>query len=177
MKRQYLAPLFVALVACSGGSEQSRIPGYLTSDACNDFGDPDSCAAGGCAWAGIEACPDGTDCPEGVCYQPDPCTAHDDADSCAADAENGCQWAEVDLLCPPDADCAGGGFCSGGGGGTDECVCVCPLYCPEGEDCPPCDCTCPPPDDGGGGGTCTCACPDCPEGETCPPCDCTCEDT
>ena len=176
MKRHHLATLVLALVgaSCSNGSEATRLPGYLTSDTCNDFGDEQSCVDGGCSWAGLESCPSDTICPEGVCYQPDPCNHHSDEGSCAADAANSCLWAAVEL-CAPDTDCSAGGFCYGGGG-TDDCVCVCPLYCPDGEDCPPCDCSCPPPDDGGGGGTCTCACPDCAEGETCPPCDCTCED-
>lgn len=175
MKSHRLAPLFVLLAACTGGSEQARIPGYLTSDACNDNADETSCLAAGCAWAGLESCPDDTQCPEGVCYAPDPCSGHGDEAACTADTANNCQWAAAEL-CPPDVeDCGNGGFCYSGGT-TDECVCVCPLYCPEGEECPPCDCSCPPPDGGGGGGTCTCVCPDCPEGETCPPCDCTCDE-
>jgi len=174
MSRHQLAVLCLTFAAACGGSDAgTRIPGYLTSDGCYQYGDPGSCADAGCAWTDLGvACPADTACPSGVCYQPDPCHAHGDADSCTADTGNACQWADVDL-CPPDTDSCPGGFCYAASG--DDCTCVCPLYCPQGEDCPPCDCSCGGGGGGGGGGTCTCACPDCPDGDTCPPCDCTCD--
>lgn len=153
-----------------------NLAAYLTSDTCAAFSEAGACEAapeGACSWVAIEAdCPSGADCPTGACVVVDPCNAHASAATCLADQPNGCQWAAMDRLCPAGANCpeeGNGGFCYGV---TDDCVCACPLYCPEGETCPPCDCDCT----GGGGGTCTCACPDCAPGERCPPCDCSCTD-
>jgi hypothetical protein len=172
------ACFFVVLAACGGGdgpADSHGLPGYLASDACGGHTDAEACAGAGCEWLEIEACPAGADCARGgVCASPDPCRAHGDEASCVADADHGCAWAGVESLCPAGAACADG-FCYAAGDG--DCACVCPLYCPAGEDCPPCECDCAPSGGGGsGGGTCSCECPACSPGEECPPCSCDCSD-
>lgn len=180
MARVRFALLALALAACGDDGEGgSRLPAYLASDPCSVHGDAESCAAdttNGCSWAAADMdCPAGVTCPTGICSQPDPCREHSDDESCAADTANGCAWAEMEAYCPM-LGCGEGGFCYGSSGG-DDCVCACPAYCPEGEDCPPCACDCDTDGSGGdGGGTCTCACPECAPGEACPPCACDCTD-
>ncbi len=180
--------VFALLSACSlglfagcsdAGGGAPEVVAYLASDACHTHTDATACGldtANGCAWVALEACPEGSTCPEGACVAPDPCAAHGDPTACEADTANGCAWAAIDLLCPAGESCDGG-FCHAA---SDACVCACPLYCPAGTDCPECACDCTGGTGGGtidgGGGTCTCACPDCAPGETCPPCDCTCSD-
>jgi len=160
-------------VGCTDKGPKSKALSYVSSDTCRELGTAAECATdSSCAWAEI-ACAEGEVCPDGACLRIDPCSAFSSQDACEGDGIGECNWLESDALCPPGADCASGGFCVGGGG--DDCVCACPLACPEGEDCPPCECDC----DGGGsggGGTCTCACPACEPGTECPPCACDCDD-
>jgi hypothetical protein len=174
-----LALAAAALLGCSAPSTGSskKLIAYDPTDSCSQYTTADTCAAAGCNWYGIgAACPEGVDCPDGVCQSPDPCIAHTDRDSCAADTGNACAWTASDTLCPGSDPGCDGGYCHRADGGGDGCACVCPAYCLPGGDCPPCACDCPPDGGGsGGGGTCTCDCPACPPGETCPPCDCTCD--
>lgn len=182
MKRTLLglgiAAFALGTLACTtdGPSGTRNLPAYITSDTCAAYSEPGACdtaPSGTCAWAAVEAdCAPGADCPTGVCATLDPCSAHSDQVSCLADLSSGCSWAVADRLCPAGAICpeeGAGGFCYGP---VDDCICACPLYCPEGADCPPCACDC----SNTGGGTCTCACPACEPGAECPPCDCNCTD-
>jgi hypothetical protein len=160
---------------CTGDKPVGRVPAYLSTDDCSLHTEAVSCTAdtaNGCQWFGLgQPCPEGVDCPAGVCQAPDPCAAHGDLDSCSADTANSCTWAGIESLCPSGSACASG-FCYRQGG--DGCACACPLYCPPGADCPPCACDCPGGGGSAGGGTCTCACPECAPGQICPPCDCSC---
>jgi hypothetical protein len=169
MRRGLAFAVFSCLAAsCGTSGGTARLPAYLVSEECNGLEEA-ACTAAGCEWLALGAvCPEGVDCPAGVCVAPDPCRVHGDPESCLADAENGCAWAGIEALSVTGAP-DGEGVCYQAG---DDCVCACPVYCPEGEECPPCDCDCG--SSSGGGGTCTCACPDCPEGEVCPPCECDC---
>lgn len=185
----------VTLAACSSSHGPSATPvaAYVGTDVCSGHTDATSCAsdtANACQWAALGiTCPAGSTCPDGFCHTSGPCEQHGDETSCTADTANDCAWAGLaaDLAyCPngsTSCSTSSGGYCyaksaqTGGG-----CACACPLYCPQGSDCPPCECDCPPPPppaDGGtgigpGGGMCTCACPTCAPGETCPPCSCNC---
>lgn len=183
--RRTLIGLGSALIALSAASCTDvtnpsggrALPAYVTSDSCSGYAEQAGCDAapgGACAWMAVEAdCAPGANCPTGACAAVDPCGMHDNPSACQGDTANGCAWAAMDYLCPAGALCPeqGGGFCHQP---QDDCVCACPLYCPEGADCPPCACDCSGGGSTGGGGTCTCACPDCPPGEACPPCECTC---
>jgi hypothetical protein len=174
MRPTAILSLFACLGGCSDDQRTSpqRIASYESTDPCSSHADESSCSTdtgNGCSWINLGlACPADTECPSGVCQQLDACRTHDDAASCTADP--GCDWAAVEL-CPADGETCPEGFCYTK---ADGCACVCPLYCPAGADCPPCECDCPP-DGGGGGDDCTCACPSCLEGESCPPCDCSCD--
>jgi len=170
-----------------GGCGDDRTPAsvspplaaYEAGDPCHAHADATSCDADpACGWLEVGACPAGTDCPAGFCSSRDACAGHADRSTCEADAS--CAWADLELAsaCPaPDCATRGGVCYSRSDPGGDDCLCACPLYCPMGSDCPPCECSCPPPGGGGGGGgTCTCACAACAPGETCPDCGpCTCE--
>jgi hypothetical protein len=115
---------------------------------------------------------------------PDPCSAHHDQPSCAADTADQCHWYAVP--CSPNAPNCPSGVCermSPVGGG---CACSC-AACTPGQQCPPCTCGCdpnggcvPPPLPPSGGSM---ACPligcaqQCPNGYTkdargCPTCTC-----
>ena len=147
MKRAIFLLSLVTVTACSE-NKGSHVAAYLTSDACHAHGDASTCSADpACQWFGLGlACPDGdASCPTGSCVAIDPCASHDAQDACVGDEANGCAWADIGELCPAGADCpVGGGFCyhvdpNDPGGG---CACACPLYCPQGADCPPCACDC-----------------------------------
>jgi uncharacterized protein (TIGR03382 family) len=99
------------------------------------------CANGGssdCACAGCDSS-EGEECPPCECPEPDETEWEDCGDTLMV-----CTWTLQE--CEADADC-GAGFecmadevCYGSGGGGCACAgCVCP-DCPEGEECPPCDC-------------------------------------
>jgi hypothetical protein len=181
MLRRIGLACLLSIVGCGGEGESTAPPlrANEASDVCHAHADEGGCNADtACGWVAVEACPTGATCPDGFCSTRDECAAHADQASCEADAT--CAWADVALAeACPSPDCGGtGGVCytPGSTGGGDECLCACPLYCPEGEPCPGCECDCPAPDPGGtGGGTCTCACPACEPGAECPPCDCTCD--
>ena len=168
--------LVAAAAACSGEDPRPRqLTAYDTLDSCAAF-DEETCLdnADRCVWYALGMpCTEGEPCVTGVCQDIDPCRVHTDAESCAADADNRCAWADVELC--PGEDCGDGGFCYQM---TDDedCTCVCPLGpCMEGEDCPPCECDCP---DDGGGGTCSCTGTVCPDGDPdcVPTMECTCDD-
>jgi hypothetical protein len=177
MPRSRLALAFAVLAAaCStDDSRTHQITAYDTLDSCAAYKDEDTCLenADRCVWYALGMpCVEGEPCVSGVCQDIDPCRVHTDVDSCAADTDNRCAWADVELC--PGEDCGDGGFCYQM---TDDqpCTCVCPLEpCMEGEDCPPCECDCP---DDGGGSTCTCSGTVCPDND--PDCvpteECTCD--
>lgn len=154
-----------AAVACSSDRGGSRsLPAYNTADDCAAHTDDDACTAAGCNWYALGMpCPAGVECPGGVCQSPDPCGDSTDERSCVA---AGCQWTDltnVELCVPgPDGNCLDG-LCHP----PEECGCICPLYCPQGDDCA---CSCPP----GGGSGCACECPPCQPGQECAPCECAC---
>ena len=173
-------PLLFAACASDGGAEQDdhqRVLAYDTLDACAAHQDEEGCLADGesCVWYALGIpCQEGETCVSGVCQDIDPCRAHTDADSCAADADDRCAWAATEL-CPAD-DCGDGGFCYQVP--EDDCTCVCPLECPAGGDCPPCECDCSGTGGGGGEEDCVCTGTVCPDGATdCEPdpIECTCD--
>jgi hypothetical protein len=126
----------------------------------------------------------------------DPCRAHTDQASCAADGADQCQWFALGIPCQQGAPSCPSGVCQhvptppppGGG-----CACACP-DCMPGQPCPPCMCSCnpsggcvpppiPSPPPTGGGSTIGMACPaigcaqPCPNGyksdaSGCPTCTC-----
>jgi hypothetical protein len=170
--------VFGCFVGCGQGGGptfQEQLPAYLAGDVCHGRADAAACAADArCQWFALGiACRDGAPCLSGVCQERDPCAALDEA-ACGKDAT--CMWAgAVTALCPPGATCPEkGGFCTRRP--ADGCACACPLYCPQGEDCPPCACDCSGGGSGGSGsgGTCSCTCAPCPVGLPCPLCACDC---
>ena len=178
-----LAPIVSLLAllapACASNDaaeeDRNRVLAYDARDACTAHDDADACLADAdrCIWYDLGApCQEGEPCVSGVCQDIDPCRAYTDPESCTAATDERCAWADTEL-CPAD-DCGDGGFCYQVP--EDDCTCVCPLACPEGEECPPCECDC----SGGGGGEedCVCSGTVCPEGddECVPePMECTCE--
>ncbi len=173
-------PFLFAACASDGGAERDddhqRVLAYDTLDDCASHEDEGSCLAEGdiCVWYALGIpCQEGENCVSGVCQDIDPCRAHADPDACTADGDNRCAWAATEL-CPAD-DCGDGGFCYQVP--EDDCTCVCPLECPEGGECPPCECDC---SGSGGGGEedCVCSGTVCPDGATdCQPdpIECSCE--
>ncbi|HEY3446844.1 MAG TPA: hypothetical protein VGK67_10795 [Myxococcales bacterium] len=158
--------------ACVAGSACAPCTcdgGAAPVDPCNAHGDATACAAdttNACAWYGMgacacPACEPGKECPacdcgsSGMCVHvvQDPCAAHADATSCAADAT--CIWYGMGVPCAAGQECRSG-VCQTLPPPTDPgaCVCACPaVACDKDSNCLPCACTC-----GGGGssgGTCT----------------------
>lgn len=176
------APLLVLFSACApvgddGGQagEHEGVLAYDTLDACAALDNEEECLADKtCTWIGLGIpCNAGETCISGVCQDIDPCHAYKDAETCAADTDNRCAWAATEL-CPAN-DCGDGGFCYQVP--EDDCTCVCPLECPEGGECPPCECDCSGGGGGGGDEDCVCTGTVCPDGATdCQPdpIECTC---
>ena len=170
--------LFTACLASDSSDdkdESHHVLAYDTLDACAGLDTEEACLADAtCTWYALGIpCQEGETCVSGVCQDIDPCRAHTDPDACAADADNRCAWAATEL-CPAD-DCGDGGFCYQVP--EDDCTCVCPLECPEGGECPPCECDCSGSGGGGGGEECVCTGTACPDGATdCvpDPIECTC---
>src|SRR5688572_2592991 len=92
--------LMIALLAACGGEEDQerrRIAAYDALDGCFVNQDEESCLANAdrCVWYDLGMpCAEGEPCVSGVCQDIDPCRAHTDAESCAADGANRCAWAD-----------------------------------------------------------------------------------
>lgn len=145
---------------CVGDSEGEDEKGWISGECAAD---PDCpmffkceevripCESAGCAPCGCPDCPDGEECPAcecPPCDEPPPCE-DETAMMCvykpvACSADSDC---EEGFECVEEEVCSGGSACSCGG-----CACS---PCPEGEDCPPCDCEQEP----------ECACDDQPPAE------------
>jgi hypothetical protein len=96
--------------------------------ACEEIQVP--CAATPCACA-CAGCAEGEECEPCECL---PC----EPEPCEAETYATCVWAPLecaaDADCPDGFECVAQESCWGGGGG-----CACPP-CPEGAECPPCEC-------------------------------------
>jgi hypothetical protein len=154
--------------ACSAGATTTMTVPSPTSSSTTGTGTASSSGSGTAVVCGCPACPAGTSCPPCGCGAPppppaDPCAAHTDAGSCAADTSDSCGWVELGIACT-STPCQSGtciqmkGTPDGGSAGGGGCGCAC-AACPAGQTCPPCTCNCCPSTTPGTGCTTDADCP------------------